>query len=175
MLYKPYTDNSATHKLVAQYILPYLMGLIALLIIGELAGQFFTLDQLQKTSGTITDVRTAVVSHTRNRTVAPSRANYALIVTLNNGSSYAMQDTTARTTLAPILHAGDNVTIYYPSLLYTIVNTGLVKPVEQLELDKKVVYSFDDEKKGNYVIIGFLTALLVVTYFWRRSWIKGDY
>lgn len=175
MLYQPYTDNSANHKLIAQYIIPYLMGLIVLLIAGEVAGQFFTLNQLQKTSGTITDIRTAVVGHTNGRAGMKNRANYALILTLDNGSTYVVEDTVARTKLEPILHAGNNITIYYPSLLYTIVNTGFVKPIEQLELDKKVIYSFDDEKEGNYVIIGFLTALLVITYFWRRSWIKGDY
>jgi hypothetical protein len=172
-MYQPYNDRSAIHQATAKYILPYVIGFFVLMLVGQLIGQLFTVKQLNKVSGKIVDLQTKLTYVSTART--GNRRSYALFVTLNNGSVRSIQDEAAQEKLDTLLHVGNDVTIYYPTLLYKILSTGFVHDVNQLELGNQVVYNFDEQKKENWVLVGFSTVAAVVFYALRRSMLKGDW
>jgi hypothetical protein len=145
----------------AKYILPFVIGFFFLLSAGQIIGQFFKVDQLNKVSGKISDLQTRIRSYSKQS--SGHKPNYVLAIIVN-GKNYDVEDTAARSELSGLLHVDDEVTIYYPTVFYKILCSGFVHSVNQVELGTQIVYSFDDQKKQAYLlIIGFAVAGCV---FW---------
>jgi hypothetical protein len=176
-MYASYNDKSATHKATAKYILPYVIGIFLLLMVGQIAGTFFTAKQLNKVSGKVVDLQTQIIGQIRHRGIVSTYTpDYALTITLDNGTAYYMQDAdSTRQKLSTLLHSGDDVTIYTPTMLLKILNAGFVHDVSQVELGNQIVYNFDDQKKGNWVLAGICAVAAGIFFALRRSWLKGDW
>ncbi|MEO6524864.1 MAG: hypothetical protein ABIN91_24475 [Mucilaginibacter sp.] len=140
----------------AKYILPFVIGFFFLLSAGQIIGQFVKVDQLDKVTGKISELQTRIRSYSKQS--SGHRPNYVLAIIVN-GKNYDVEDTAARSKLSRLLHVDDEVTIYYPSVLYKILCSGFVHSVNQVELGNEVVYSFNEQKKQAYLlIIGFAIA-----------------
>ena len=166
-----YKDSLAVRKASAKYVLPYVIGIFTSLLIGQIAGEFFTVKQLNKVSGKITNLETKAVSMSGRRGRFSNRLNYALIITLNNNIPYYIEDDSARKELTILLHKGDDITIYYPTILFKILNAGFVHSVNQIERNGQVVYSFDKQKEMNYAVIFVFALFIGVFYVLRKSWL----
>lgn len=165
-----YLNNRAAQKKQLLVLFPYIIAFFSVLLVAQIIIQFISVDQLNKESGRILDLQTKITGHYRQRSVATStyKPMYALVIGLDDLNSYNIENTADRKMLGDILHKGDSVTIYSPTALIKVLSTGFFHPVSQIEQNGHVVYSFDEVKKENYVIISLYTGFILLLYFtWR--------
>jgi len=168
-------DNMSNRQFSQKYLFPFLIGFFSLLLIGQFYIQFMSVKQLNKVSGKILDLQTMVTGHLDNRGIVgrSHRPIYSLAIGLDNLNTYYVEGDTVRQHMQEILHRGDTVTIYYPTTTLKILSVGFFHPVNQVERNGSILYSFQDQKKDSYVIMGFfiaiITLVLLVWNYQRRN------
>lgn len=162
--------SSEERKRNAKYIVPFVIVLFVICLVGQLLGQLFNVSQLNKTSGKIMALRTIVGSPKRHS----GSQNFDLAITLDNRQPFYVEDTETVQRLDSTLHTGDMVTIYTPTLMYKIVCSGFVHAVSQIELDNRVIYSFAEQKKEAWLLIGFFAIAAGIFWGLRIFWLNGS-
>ena len=162
-------DKAATKRRNVKYILPFIIGGLYLLSVGQILAQFVSVSQLNKESGQITYIETKIISYSHQR-YGGRTPNYGLVITLNSGNYYNIENTGARAKLGTLLHIGDQVTIYYPTTLYKILTAGFTNAVNQVELGNQIVYNFDEQKQTDFWLVGAFIAF-GSGFWWLRSYI----
>jgi hypothetical protein len=165
-----YLNKRAAQRKQFVFLLPYIIAFFSLLLVGQIIIQFTTVNQFKKESGRILDLQTKITGYRRQKSVLGStyKPMYSLVIGLDDLNSYNVENEADRKMLGGILHKGDSVTIYSPTTLIKVLSTGFFHPVSQIEQNGHVVYSFDEVKKENYVIIGLYTGFILLLFFtWR--------
>ncbi len=126
-------------KFNAKYTAPFLIFFLSCVLIGQLITIVIPLNQLNKVSGQIVNIRTVITSWSHVRYSNHSTPNYALAITLDNMQSYNIQDENARAHLGSTLKSGDYIIIYYPTRTLRIISAGLARDVSQVEFGGKVL------------------------------------
>jgi len=156
-------------KFSTKYTIPFIIFVCALLIIGQLIIQFIPVEQLNKVSGTITGLDTRITSYSHQRSTNTFIPSYSLVITLDNMRSYNLQETAYRNKLGPILHKGDQLTIYYPTTFCKVLSAGFIRDIAQIQSGNKVFYTWREQQKGNWLLIGMYTVALSFFYWFMRN------
>jgi hypothetical protein len=155
-------------KFSAKYTVPFIIGLLALVLVGQLATMFISVNQLNKVSGHIVDVETRIVSWTHHKGSFHDTPDYALVITLDNLHSYNVQETKTRFRLSSTLKNGDYVVIYYPTSTLKILSAGFARDVSQVERGNEVLYSWKEQQNDEWFIVGLLVAAIGFFYWMIR-------
>jgi hypothetical protein len=157
---------SSRKKFSAKYTLPLLIALLCIVLIGLLITQFIPVDELNKVSGKVVTIERRVSSRSHNRTISGGAYtnNYALYVKLNNGQTYDIQDNNIFQQFEATVHKGDYLTIYYPTSTLRILSAGFARDVSEIDSSNQVLYSWKDQQKDNWFLIGFLAVVIALFY-----------
>jgi hypothetical protein len=159
-------------KFSAKYTLPFLIVFFLFLIVGQLITQFITVNQLNKVSGSITDIETKITSWSHNRGSSHNTPNYSLVITLDNSQTFKIQDDRYRTTLGKVLQKDDYIIIYYPTTTLKILSAGFARDVSQLERGNQVLYSWKDQQQETWFLIAIFTGVIIF-FYWMKGYLES--
>ncbi len=162
--YAPNERSAQIKKMLP--VVPYIIAFFSLLLIGQIAVQFMSVKQLKKDSGVITDMGIRVISWSHSRGSNHDNPNYGLLIHLDNGHMYKIENTAYMNKLDTVLHEGNAVAIYHPTIMLKILSAGFCHNVSQLERGNEVLYSFEDEKKDGYVLMVLFAGMAGVLYWY---------
>jgi hypothetical protein len=166
MLNQFYEDlkNLPKAKFNAKYTAPCLIFCLGIILLGQLIMIVEPLSQLNKASGRITDLTTRVLFYKTAKFSSQSTPTYGLVITLDNSHSYDIQDQSTMIRLEATLKLGDDIVIYYPTRAITIISAGLVEDVSQVERGSQTLYSWQEQKNEEWIIVGFLILAMGLFY-----------
>ncbi len=166
-------DNSNYYltyqKFGRKYLLPAFIILLCVLMLGQLALEFFNIKQLNKVSGTITGLQKEKIVNDDN---AKDTSGFSLVITLNNNARYTIENENHASKLSSQLKSGEEVTIYYPTRLINILSATFAESVSQVEANGKVLYSFESQKQDSWYIISCCIFGILFFYGFYR-FLKG--
>lgn len=169
--YQNTEDRRYNQRWYAKYLFPYIIAFLSLALIGQVIIQFWTVDNLNKVQGKIVNMQTRITGW-RHQKFGKDTPDYSLVITLDNSHSYYITATTARENIVAVLRRGDSITIYYPTQLFKILSTGLYHQVTQVEYKGMILWSLDEQKQLNWVIMFFMAVLITLCSAGIRSWKK---
>lgn len=153
------------YKFSVKYSLPGLMCLIAILIIGQLLTEMFTLGQLNKITGVVTGT-TKIKEEEHD--YSKETAGFSLNIVLDNSNSFVVENYDQARKLNEILTKGSVITIYYPTMLLKILSAGFTDQINQLEYGNNIFITFKSQKGDNRYFAGFLFIGLLFFYGFYR-------
>jgi len=95
--------------------------------------------------------------------------DFALVIALDNGMNYNVEEESARVKLSAILGEGDHVIIYYPTEILRILSVGYARDVSQVERNSQVLYSWKEQQTEEWFVVGMLAVVMALFYWMKVS------
>ena len=154
-------------KFNAKYIIPILLWILGLVLVGQVAFILTPLNQNNKVSGNIQALNIGIISYSTHK-YSKATPDYGLLITLDNGVTYKIQDQTVIYDLHTSLKLGDRILIYYPTTTLLVLSAGLARDVSQVQRDNQVLYSWQGQQNEEWFIVGLLLLAIGLFYGLKR-------
>ncbi|MET3977600.1 hypothetical protein ABIB62_000166 [Mucilaginibacter sp. UYP25] len=146
----------------------FLIVLITMLL-AQLISQLYSVDQLNKITGNVIKVNTAITSYTFGSKNKKSVPVYSHIITFNDDTSYIIPQSVD-------VAQGDKLILYYPPALYRVLTLDFLDyenyPL-QMVVNSSVVINFASHKTRGWkfclYLLGGIGLFCYLLYDWHRS------
>jgi len=154
-------------KFNAKYTVPVLLWVLGLVLFGQVVFILMPLSQNNKVSGSVQALNISIISYTTHK-YTKATPDYGLLITLDNGITYKIQEHTVIYDLNASLKLGDPIIIYYPTTILRVISAGLARDVSQVQRGNQVLYSWQRQQNEEWFVVGFL--LLAMGLFYGLKW-----
>lgn len=154
-------------KFNAKYTVPVLLWVLGLVLVGQVIFILMPLSQNNRVSGNIQALNISIISYSTHR-YTKATPNYGLLITLDNGITYDIQDHTVIYNLDASLKLGDHIIIYYPNTTLRVLSAGLARDVSQVQRGEQVLYSWKEQQHEEWFVVGFLLLAMGLFYELKR-------
>jgi hypothetical protein len=170
-MFKQFFDDLAhltKQKFNAKYTVPLLLWFLGLVLVGQLVFIFMPLKQNNEASGNIVALKIGILSYTSARFSNHSTPNYGLLITLDNGVTYDIENKSISYKVNASLKVGDYVVIYYPTKTINILSGGLASDISQLQKGNQVLYGWKEQQRQEWLVVLFILVSMGLFYGLKR-------
>jgi hypothetical protein len=150
-------------------------AILTVLFSGQLFSQLYTVDQMNKATGTVVEKEIKVTSSIGGNKIAMAKRVYSLVLTLNNRRTYNIDFNDQNVGMEDAVSKGTKVSIWYPSLTYNILSLEILNygsRAVQFEAGGVVFDRFTSHQESHILLIRIFGGLLLFVIVAFLIWLK---